>query len=85
MADRKRRIEVTLELPSDLADELERVLDLEPEFLDRIVLQAIIRRGIYRGIRDRVEDLDRARRILAENRYHDGGAWADRTGVRRDA
>ena len=82
-----REVTLTLCLPPDVADQAEEVQKTDHEFLGRIVLQALIRRGIYTTIRERwlgngMEPigLEEGRRILAENRHHDGGAWSEKAG-----
>ena len=48
-----RKVTVTLRLPPDIADQVEEVHAAGPEFLERVVQSAIIRRWIYSGIRER--------------------------------
>ena len=48
-----REVTLTLRLPPDIADQAEEVHAAEPEFLERVVQSAIIRRWIYSGIRER--------------------------------
>ena len=107
-----KTVTITLRLPPDIADRVEEVQKAEPEYLGRVVQTAIIRRWIYRGIREREalnedgsirwtaervvpsEESERplmsvarflgikpkeGERILAENRRHDGGSWAEKT------
>ncbi len=47
--------EVTLRvrLPVDIADKAEAMNREDPEFLSRVVLYALTRRDIYRGMRER--------------------------------
>ena len=76
-----REVTLTLLLPHDIADQAEEVQKTDPEFLSRVVLYGLTRRSIYREIRDETVgkiDLEEGRRILAENRHHDGGAWAEK-------
>ncbi len=118
-----KNVTITLRLPPDIADQVEELHAAEPEFLERVVQTAIVRRWIYRGIRERealnadgsirwtaervvpIEESgplmsaarflgikpinpEEGRRILAEdeklaeNRRHDGGAWAEKEGGR---
>ena len=48
-----KTVTITLRLPPDIADRVEEVQKAEPEYLGRVVQTAIIRRWIYRGIRER--------------------------------
>jgi len=110
-----KNVTITLRLPPDIARQVEEVHAAEPEFLERVVRTALLRRWIYRGIResealnedgsirwtaDRVVPIEESERplmsavrflgikpkegerILAENRRHDGGAWAEKEGGR---
>ncbi len=45
--DRTKTIELTVTLPEDIATEALRVFEADPQFFERVVLQAVIRRGIY--------------------------------------
>ena len=82
-AHETREVTIKITLPHDIADQAEEIQRTDPEFLSRVVLYGLTRRSIYQGIRDRSVDpigLEEGRRILAENRHHDGGAWADKAG-----
>ena len=48
-----KEVTITLRLPHDIADRVEEVHTAEPEYLERVVQAAIIRRWIYSGIRER--------------------------------
>ncbi len=83
-ASETREVTITLRLPPDIADQVGEIQKRDPEFLDRIVLQATIRRGIYKSMKERelvngMEAIgyEEAGRIAA-NRRHDGGAGADK-------
>ncbi len=52
----RRLVTITLLLPYDLADQAEEVHAIEPEYLQRVVQYAIVRRSIYRGIRVRTAE-----------------------------
>lgn len=59
-------VTITVTLPSDIAVEARIVDRDEPEFLSRVVLYGLMRRTIYRGIRDRKSlDSDRGRSLLS--------------------
>ncbi len=46
-------VNLTVKLPPDIAVEAEVANRDEPEYLSRVVLYALTRRKVYRGIRDR--------------------------------
>ena len=78
-------VTITLRLPPDIAEQAIEVQRTDPEFLSRVVLYGLTRRSIYREMRDRNKGPAMNRispkegeRILAENRRHDGGAWAEK-------
>ena len=49
---RTKKITVELELPEDIAAAAAEVARVEPEFLSRVVMYGMTRRGIYRHLRD---------------------------------
>ena len=51
--DNTRQVTLTLRLPEDLADQAEELHMAEPEFLERVVQFGLLRREVYRGIRER--------------------------------
>ena len=53
-----REVTITLRLPHDIADQAEEVQKTDPEFLSRVVLYGLVRRGVYRDIRDRNEAME---------------------------
>jgi len=46
-------VQLKVQLPRDLAAQVEEVQQTDPEFLSRIVLYGLTRRSIYRHLRDR--------------------------------
>ncbi len=52
---RTKKITVELELPEDIADAAAEVARVEPEFLSRVVMYGMTRRGIYRHLRAQAE------------------------------
>ena len=48
-----RTVEITVTLPHDIAEQAEEIQKSDPEFLSRVVLYGITRRGIYHQLRDR--------------------------------
>lgn len=70
-----RRVELAVELPTDIADQAEEVAQVDPDFLSRVVLYGLTRRSIYRHLRGqevrlnaRGQELtEHEHRILAEN------------------
>ena len=51
-----RSVEITVRLPHDIAEQAEEVQEADPEFLSRVVLYGLIRRSIYRQLRERSLD-----------------------------
>lgn len=47
-----RSVELSVQLPRDIAAQAEEVQRTDPEFLSRIVLYGLTRRSIYRHLRD---------------------------------
>ena len=48
-----RTVEITVQLPHDIAEQAEAVQKTEPEFLSNVVLYGLARRAIYHEMRDR--------------------------------
>ena len=42
-----RSVNLVVELPSDLADEVERVQQTDPEFLERLLTYGLVRRAVF--------------------------------------
>ena len=51
-----RSIQITVQLPHDIAEHAEEVQKTDPEFLSRVVLYGLTRRSIYHQLRDRNQD-----------------------------
>ena len=51
-----RSVEITVQLPQDIAEQAEEVQKTDPEFLSRVVLYGLTRRSIYHQLRDRNQD-----------------------------
>ena len=51
-----RSVEITVQLPHDIAEQAEEVQKTDPEFLSRVVLYGLTRRSIYHQLRDRNQD-----------------------------
>ena len=47
-----RSVQLSVQLPSDIAAQAEEVQESDPEFLSRVVLYGLTRRSIYRHLRD---------------------------------
>ena len=48
-----RSVQITVQLPHDIAEQAEAVQKTDPEFLSRVVLYGLTRRSIYHQLRDR--------------------------------
>lgn len=46
-----RSVQLTVELPRDIAEQAEEVQAHDPEFLSRVVLYGLTRRSIYRHLK----------------------------------
>lgn len=46
-----RSVQLSVELPRDIAAQAEEVQEKDPEFLSRVVLYGLTRRSIYRHLR----------------------------------
>ncbi len=51
-----RSVQITVQLPHDIAEQAEEVQKTDPEFLSRVVLYGLTRRSIYHQLRDRNQD-----------------------------
>ncbi len=81
-----REVTITIRLPHDTADQAEEVQKSDPEFLSRVVLYGLRDRSAEdRGeqLNDLVRGFNRViasaewRRIITEQRYHDGEQLLD--------
>jgi hypothetical protein len=55
-----RSVQLSVELPSDIAAQAEEVQASDPEFLSRVVLYGLTRRSIYQHLRDTDQGADSA-------------------------
>ncbi len=46
-----RSVNITVNLPCELADEVERVLRTEPEFVEQLLTYGIVRRAVFARLR----------------------------------
>ena len=62
-----RSVQISVELPRDIAAQAEAVQESDPEFLSRVVLYGLTRRSIYQHLRnsDQIE-LDAAEALPAQ-------------------
>ena len=51
-----RSVQITVQLPHDIAEQAEEVQKAEPDFLSRVVLYGLTRRSIYHQLRERSQD-----------------------------
>jgi uncharacterized protein (DUF2252 family) len=51
-----RSVQITVQLPHDIAEQAEEVQKADPDFLSRVVLYGLTRRSIYHQLRDRNQD-----------------------------
>ena len=51
-----RSVQITVQLPHDIAEQAEEVQKADPEFLSRVVLYGLTRRSIYHQLRDRIQE-----------------------------
>jgi hypothetical protein len=51
-----RSVQITVQLPHDIAEQAEEVQKADPEFLSRVVLYGLTRRSIYHQLRDRTQE-----------------------------
>ena len=51
-----RSVQITAQLPHDIAEQAEAVQKTDPDFLSRVVLYGLTRRSIYHQLRDRNQD-----------------------------
>jgi len=52
----KRSVQITVQLPHDIAGQAEEVQKADPEFLSRVVLYGLTRRSIYHQLRSRSQE-----------------------------
>ncbi len=45
-----RPVELVLRLPNEMADSVEEVRERDPEYLNRVIRYAIVRRAVYREL-----------------------------------
>jgi hypothetical protein len=45
-----RPVELILRLPNELADSVEEVRELDPEYLNRVIRYGLVRRAVYREL-----------------------------------
>jgi len=55
-----RSVQLNVRLPRDIAAQAEEVQKSDPEFLSRVVLYGLTRRSIYRHLRERHGESERA-------------------------
>ena len=51
-----RSVQITVQLPHDIAEQAEAVQKTDPDFLSRVVLYGLTRRSINHQLRDRNQD-----------------------------
>lgn len=51
-----RSVQITVNLPDDIAEQAEEVQKADPEFLSRVVLYGLTRRSIYHQLRERKQE-----------------------------
>ena len=51
-----RSVQISVQLPHDIAEQAEKVQKADPEFLSRVVLYGLTRRLIYHQLRERSQD-----------------------------
>ena len=51
-----RSVQITVQLPHDIAEQAEEVQRTDPEFLSRVMLYGLTRRSIYRHLRERSQE-----------------------------
>jgi hypothetical protein len=51
-----RCVQISVQLPHDIAEQAEEVQKVDPEFLGRVVLYGLTRRSIYHQLRERSLD-----------------------------
>jgi hypothetical protein len=59
-----RVVQLSVQLPRDIAAQAEEVQKTDPDFLSRVVLYGLTRRSIYRHLRE--NDLDPAREAAVD-------------------
>lgn len=51
-----RSVQITVQLPHDIAEQAEAVQKEDPEFLSRVILYGLTRRSIYHQLRERSQE-----------------------------
>ena len=51
-----RSVQITIQLPHDIAEQAEEAQRTDPEFLSRVMLYGLTRRSIYRHLRERTRE-----------------------------
>ena len=51
-----RSVQISVQLPHDIAEQVEEVQKVDPKFLSRVVLYGLTRRSIYHQLRERSLD-----------------------------
>ncbi|MDP2498666.1 MAG: hypothetical protein Q8W44_11860 [Candidatus Palauibacterales bacterium] len=51
-----RKVEFALDLPEDLAEDVERVRQDDPEFLSKVIRYGLTRRAVYQELDQAMED-----------------------------
>ena len=51
-----RSVQISVQLPHDIAEQAKEVQKVDPEFLSRVVLYGLTRRSIYHQLRERSLD-----------------------------
>ena len=52
-----RSVELSVQLPRELADQAEELQAADPEFMSRVILYGLTRRSIYRHLRQKESSL----------------------------
>ena len=53
-----RAVQITVQLPKDIAEQAEEIQKADPDFLSRVVLYGLTRRSIYHQLRERSQNTD---------------------------
>ena len=54
-----RSVQLSVRLPSEIADQAEEAQAADPEFMSRVVLYGLTRRSIYRHLREKEPDISK--------------------------
>lgn len=52
----RRTVTLTVELPSDIADQAEELQRTDPELLTRVVAYGLMRRNVFRALQDQMSE-----------------------------